>query len=345
MDNTLICFLEKYEYMLCPQLGDRLVISVRFGLDYLCVDCFIMTAYVEVSTPYVEVLVGCDSLIHRGMRHGWFIQDQPSSLDSSTQEVDCGRRHGWFIHDQPVSLENLLCLILGGPHLFPLCNSSECSALTAVPTIIQASKKRKKIAKAPVEQSNVTKEKSRDQKSVLCGATIFLDLSLATLQQYAAIVLQHCNGLQYCHADKFWFDARDYDWWFSLILGGPHLFLLCNSSKCSALTTVPTIIQASKKRKKTAKAPVEQSNVEKEKVNIRKRLHLSKEDMDDRSEAVKKVYYRWMAHEDCAMPQFVTFKKEIFWDVNEFTLPINPTDIIELLMGEKLGTNILSLFS
>ncbi|GJX03982.1 hypothetical protein Tco_0189898 [Tanacetum coccineum] len=128
----------------------------------------------------------------------------------------------------------------------------------------------------------------------------------------------------------------------SLILGGPQLFLLCNSSECSALMTIPTIIQ---KRKKTAKAPVEQSNVEKEKADIRKRLHLSKEDMDDRSEAVKKVYYQWMAHEDCAMLQFVTFKKEIFWDVDEFTLPINPTDIIELLTGEKLGTNILVLFS
>ncbi|GKD06251.1 hypothetical protein Tco_1181225 [Tanacetum coccineum] len=98
----------------------------------------------------------------------------------------------------------------------------------------------------------------------------------------------------------------------SLILGGPHLFPLCNSSKCSALTTVPTIIQASKKRKKTTKAPVKQSNVKKEKANIKKRLHLSKEDMDDRSEAVKKVYYQWMAYEDCAMPQFITFKKEIF---------------------------------
>nr|GEU62577.1 ulp1 protease family, C-terminal catalytic domain-containing protein [Tanacetum cinerariifolium] len=137
----------------------------------------------------------------------------------------------------------------------------------------------------------------------------------------------------------------DCDWWFSLILGGPRMFLLCNSSECSSLTTVPTSIQASKKRKKTAKAPVEQSNVEKEKANIRKRLHLSKEDMDDRSEPVKKVYYRWMAYEDCAMPQFVTFKKEIFWDVDEFTLLINPTDIIEFLMGEKLRTNILALFS
>ncbi|GKB40751.1 ulp1 protease family, C-terminal catalytic domain-containing protein, partial [Tanacetum coccineum] len=67
--------------------------------------------------------------------------------------------------------------------------------------------------------------------------------------------------------------------------------------------------------------------------------------MDDRSEAVKKVYYRWMSHEDCSMPQFVTFKKDFFWDVDEFTLPINPADIIELLTGEKLGTNILALFS
>nr|GEV54954.1 uncharacterized mitochondrial protein AtMg00810-like [Tanacetum cinerariifolium] len=32
-------------------------------------------------------------------------------------------------------------------------------------------------------------------------------------------------------------------------------------------------------------------------------------------------------------------------DVDEFTLSINPIDIIELLMGEKLGTNILALFS
>ncbi|GJX03980.1 hypothetical protein Tco_0189896 [Tanacetum coccineum] len=131
----------------------------------------------------------------------------------------------------------------------------------------------------------------------------------------------------------------------NLILGGPHMFPLCNSSECSALTTIPTIIQASNKRKKTTKAPVEQSNVAKEKADIRKRLHLSKEDMDDRLEAVKKVYYRWMAHKDCAMPQFVTFKKEILWDVNEFTLPINPTHIIKLLTGEKLGTNILALFS
>nr|GEV72199.1 reverse transcriptase domain-containing protein [Tanacetum cinerariifolium] len=111
--------------------------------------------------------------------------------------------------------------------------------------------------------------------------------------------------------------------WFSLILGGPHLFPLCNSSECLALTTIPTITQASKKRKKTAKAPIEQSNVDKEKADIRKWLHLLKEDVDDRLEAVKKGYYRRMVHEDCATPQFVTFKKEIFWDVDEFTLPIN----------------------
>ena len=32
VDNTLICFLEKYENLLCPQLGDKLVIAVGFGL-------------------------------------------------------------------------------------------------------------------------------------------------------------------------------------------------------------------------------------------------------------------------------------------------------------------------
>ncbi|GKA77153.1 hypothetical protein Tco_0783614 [Tanacetum coccineum] len=58
-------------------------------------------------------------------------------------------------------------------------------------------------------------------------------------------------------------------------------------AECSALTTVPTITQANKKRKKTTKTPVEQSKVEKEKANIRKRLHLLKDDIGDRSEAVK----------------------------------------------------------
>lgn len=70
-----------------------------------------------------------------------------------------------------------------------------------------------------------------------------------------------------------------------------------------------------------------------------------KEDIDGRSDAVKKGYYRWMAHEDCAMPQLVYFKKEIFRDADDFTLPINPRDIIELLIGEELETNILTLFS
>nr|GEU47841.1 ulp1 protease family, C-terminal catalytic domain-containing protein [Tanacetum cinerariifolium] len=81
------------------------------------------------------------------------------------------------------------------------------------------------------------------------------------------------------------------------------------STECSALTNVPTIIQASKKRKKTVKAPIHQSKVEKEKADIRKRLHLLKEDIDLISEAVKNGYYRWMGHEDCAMQQFVDLKK------------------------------------
>ncbi|GJY18648.1 cysteamine dioxygenase [Tanacetum coccineum] len=68
-------------------------------------------------------------------------------------------------------------------------------------------------------------------------------------------------------------------------------------------------------------------------------------DIDQRSEIVKKGYYRWMAREDCAMTQFVDFKKEIFLDAGDFTLPINPTYIIELLNGEQLRTNILTLFS
>ena len=104
-------------------------------------------------------------------------------------------------------------------------------------------------------------------------------------------------------------------------------------------------VQASKKRKKILKAPVEQSKAEKEKADIRKQLHALKEDIDGRSDAVKKGYNRWMAHEDCAMPQFVSFKKEIFRDADDFTLPINPRDIIELLIGEQLTTNILTLFS
>ncbi|PWA96447.1 hypothetical protein CTI12_AA039260 [Artemisia annua] len=116
------------------------------------------------------------------------------------------------------------------------------------------------------------------------------------------------------------------------------------STECAALVTLPTITQASKKRKKTLKEPVKLSKAEKEKADIRKRLHSLKEDIDERSEAVKKGYYRWMAHEDCAMPQMVYFKKEIFRDVDDFTLPINPIDIIELLTAEKLGTNILTLF-
>nr|GEX56308.1 ulp1 protease family, C-terminal catalytic domain-containing protein [Tanacetum cinerariifolium] len=68
-----------------------------------------------------------------------------------------------------------------------------------------------------------------------------------------------------------------------------------------------TTVMRARKEKRHQK----QSNVEKEKADIRKRLHLLKEDMDDRSYHVKKVYYRWMAHEDCAMSQFVTIKKEI----------------------------------
>ncbi|GJS88485.1 hypothetical protein Tco_0771121 [Tanacetum coccineum] len=117
------------------------------------------------------------------------------------------------------------------------------------------------------------------------------------------------------------------------------------STECSALTNVHAITQASKKRRKTVKAPIQQSEVEKEKADIRKRLHLLKEDIDLRSEAVRNGYYRWMDREDCTMPQFVDFKKEIFQDAHDFTLPINTTDIIELLAGDKLGTNILTLFS
>ncbi|GJU07254.1 hypothetical protein Tco_1123684 [Tanacetum coccineum] len=117
------------------------------------------------------------------------------------------------------------------------------------------------------------------------------------------------------------------------------------STECSALTNVPAITQASKKRKKTVKAPIQQSEVEKDKADIRKRLHLLKKDIDLRSEAVRSGYYRWMDREDCTMPQFVDFKKEIFRDAHDFTLPINTTDIIELLAGDKLGTNILTLFS
>ncbi|GKF71309.1 hypothetical protein Tco_0207423, partial [Tanacetum coccineum] len=89
---------------------------------------------------------------------------------------------------------------------------------------------------------------------------------------------------------------------------------------------------------------ITQSEVEKDKADIRKRLHLLKEDIDLRSEAVRSGYYRWMDREDCTMPQFVDFKKEIFLDAHDFTLPINTTDIIELLAGDKLGTNILTLF-
>nr|GEW88791.1 ulp1 protease family, C-terminal catalytic domain-containing protein [Tanacetum cinerariifolium] len=99
------------------------------------------------------------------------------------------------------------------------------------------------------------------------------------------------------------------------------------------------------RRARKEKRQQKQSNFEKEKADIRKRLHLLKEDMDDRSNHVKKVYYQWMGHEDCAMSQFVTIKKEIVWDVDKFTLPINSTDIIELLTCEKLRTNILALFS
>ncbi|GKB68560.1 hypothetical protein Tco_0929972, partial [Tanacetum coccineum] len=41
------------------------------------------------------------------------------------------------------------------------------------------------------------------------------------------------------------------------------------STECSALTNVPAITQASKKRRKTVKAPIQQSEVEKEKADIR----------------------------------------------------------------------------
>ncbi|GJZ99266.1 hypothetical protein Tco_0671817 [Tanacetum coccineum] len=125
----------------------------------------------------------------------------------------------------------------------------------------------------------------------------------------------------------------------------PKIVQRPSTTECSALTNVPAITQASKKRKKTVKAPIQQSEVEKDKADIRKRLHLLKEDIDLRSEAVRNGYYRWMDREDCTMPQFVDFKKEIFRDAHDFTLPINTTDIIELLAGDKLGTNILTLFS
>nr|GEW14158.1 hypothetical protein [Tanacetum cinerariifolium] len=103
--------------------------------------------------------------------------------------------------------------------------------------------------------------------------------------------------------------------------------------------------ERARNEKKTTKAPIEQSKDEKEKADIRKRLHLLKDDIDDRSDAVKKGYQQWMAREDCAMPQLVNFKKEIFRDADDFTLPINPTYIIELLTFEKIRTNILTLFS
>ncbi|GKG49876.1 hypothetical protein Tco_0518650, partial [Tanacetum coccineum] len=85
-------------------------------------------------------------------------------------------------------------------------------------------------------------------------------------------------------------------------------------TECSALMNVPAITQA------------KQSEVEKDKADIRKWLHLLKEDIDLRSEAVRNGYYRWMDREDCTMPQFVDFKKEIFRDAHDFTLPINTTD-------------------
>nr|GEU94444.1 ulp1 protease family, C-terminal catalytic domain-containing protein [Tanacetum cinerariifolium] len=84
------------------------------------------------------------------------------------------------------------------------------------------------------------------------------------------------------------------------------------ATECSKLAIVPAITRASKKRKKTTKAPIEQSKDKKEKADIRKRLHLLKDDIDDRSYAVKKGYQQWMAREDCAMSQLVNFKKEIF---------------------------------
>ncbi|GKD14653.1 hypothetical protein Tco_1199060 [Tanacetum coccineum] len=45
------------------------------------------------------------------------------------------------------------------------------------------------------------------------------------------------------------------------------------------LNIADDVTQASKKRKKTTKAPIEQSIAEKEKADIRKRLHLLKDDI------------------------------------------------------------------
>ncbi|GJU07484.1 hypothetical protein Tco_1123914 [Tanacetum coccineum] len=122
------------------------------------------------------------------------------------------------------------------------------------------------------------------------------------------------------------------------------------ATSAAAKSTLYKIVQrpsteCEQEKKKTVKAPIQQSEVEKEKANIRKRLHLLKEDIDLRLEAVKNAYYRWMDREDCTMLQLVDFKKEIFWDAHDFILPINATEIIELLAGDKLGTNILTLFS
>ncbi|GJR85228.1 hypothetical protein Tco_0209239 [Tanacetum coccineum] len=52
-----------------------------------------------------------------------------------------------------------------------------------------------------------------------------------------------------------------------------------HATECSELTIVPAITRASKKIKKTTKAPIEQSIAEKEKADIRKRLHLLKDDI------------------------------------------------------------------
>ncbi|GKC21069.1 hypothetical protein Tco_1023219, partial [Tanacetum coccineum] len=56
-----------------------------------------------------------------------------------------------------------------------------------------------------------------------------------------------------------------------------------------------------RRQERARKEPIQQSEVEKEKAAIRKRLHSLKEDIDLRSEAVKNGYYRWMAREDCIM--------------------------------------------
>ncbi|GJY70798.1 hypothetical protein Tco_0474501 [Tanacetum coccineum] len=46
-----------------------------------------------------------------------------------------------------------------------------------------------------------------------------------------------------------------------------------------------------------------------------------------------------------ALTNVPAITQEIFRDARDFTLPINATDIIELLVGDKIGANILTLFS